>query len=81
MLNLRYLDYGTIVAGMGLGKRKKVQQDYMLLHAADPGMVHTGSSSVTNAKQTKGINARNQNIAAPPLMKNPSQQMKRKKIS
>ena len=23
MLNLRYLDYGTIVAGMGLGKRKK----------------------------------------------------------
>ena len=23
MLNLRYLDYGTIVAGMGLGERKK----------------------------------------------------------
>ncbi len=23
MLNLRYLDYGTIVAGMGLGKRKR----------------------------------------------------------
>ena len=53
----------------------------MLLHAADPGMVHTGSSSVTNAKQTKGINARNQNIAALPLMMNPSQQMKREKIS
>ena len=23
MFNLRYLDYGTIVAGMGLGKKKK----------------------------------------------------------
>ena len=63
---------------------KKVQQGCTtktILHAADPGMVHTGSSSVINAKQTKGINVRNQNIAALPLMKNPSQQMKREKIS
>ena len=71
----------------------------IILHAADLGMAHTGSSSVTNAKQinhTPGVYTGkqgpgiqkeesniplNRNTAASPLMRNPSQWMKGKRIT